>query len=190
MFMHFINSFNWVDLLILAILVRIVYIGVQTGIVIELFKLLGVLLTAFVTLHYYSQFGVFLNRITKAPAAWMTPAAFVFLWVAMFLACWLIREGLLMIFTIEAQSMVDKWGGAILGIGRFFIVASLTLFLFLSTGDKYFERMVSGSFSQKYILTVAPGFYNGVCDGFVLKVFPNAAANAAVSGELKKIKKR
>jgi uncharacterized membrane protein required for colicin V production len=190
MFMNFINSFNWVDLLIAVILLRVVFIGIQTGIVVELFKLLGVLLTAFVCLHYYSYVGIFLQRITKAPAGLMTPIAFVLLWAVMFLVCWLIREGLLIVFTIEAQSLVDKWGGAFLGLGRFFVVASMVIFLFLSTGDKYFEKMVVRSFSQKYVLPVAPGFYSGVCDGFLIKVFPGEKMNVAVGEELKKVSKR
>ena len=190
MFMEFIRRFNWVDLLILAFLVRIVYSSIQAGIVVELLKLLGALFTVFVCFHYYVHVGMFLHRITMAPAAWTPPVAFLLLWILLFVLCWLIRKGLLMLFTIEAQSFINKWGAVLLGICRFFVVGSMVFFLFMTTGDKYLEKMSLEAFSQKVVLPVAPKIYNGVCDGFVIKLFPAEKINPDVGEQLKKVNKR
>lgn len=191
MFMHFLQSLNWVDLLMLAILVRIVYIGIQTGVVIEMFKLLGILLTIFICFHYYAPFARFLMYITRAP--WvniMEAVSFGMLWAIMFVVCKLIRDGMFMLFTIDAQSFVDKWGGALLGIGRFFIIGSMTMFLFLIPGEKYLQARTVESFSGKYVISVAPNFYTVLCDGLVSKIFSKERASKAVKEQMKKVEPR
>jgi uncharacterized membrane protein required for colicin V production len=191
MFMDILKSLNWVDFLVLAILVRIIYIGVQTGVVTELFKLLGVFLTAFVCLHYYAPLAIFLKHITKLP--WQNaaePVSFALLWIALFVSCKFIRDGLFMLFTIEAQSTVDRWGGAILAVGRFFLVASMTLFLLLLPNIKYLQTKTVDSLSGKHVLLVAPKFYRVMCDGFVSKVFPSEKTSKAVAEQMKKVEPR
>ncbi|NTV29415.1 MAG: CvpA family protein [Candidatus Omnitrophica bacterium] len=174
-----------------AILIRIVYIGIQGGFVLEMFKFLGALLTVFVTLHYYAHFAQFLMHITKMP--WLNVAeviSFLSIWLIMFLVCKLIRDGMFMLFTIDAQSFVNKWGGALLGIGRFFIVGSMTMFFFLISGTQYLEAKTAESFSCKYVIFVAPKFYSAVCEGFVAKIFSGEKVSAAVREQLKKVEPR
>ena len=191
MLIHFFKSLNWVDLLMLAILIRIVYIGVQAGVVMEMFKLLGALLTTFVCFHYYSAVARFIIHITKAPWGNIVEVlSFVLLWALMFVVCKLIRDGLFILFSIEAKSIVDKWGGALLGIGRFFIIGSMTMFLLLMPGDKYLEARTAEAFSRPYVLMVAPNFYRTFCDGLVVKVFQKEKPNKAVWEHLKKVESR
>lgn len=191
MFTHFLQSLNWIDLLMLAILVRIVYIGIQAGVVVEMFKLLGALLTTFICFHYYAHFARFLMHISKAP--WVNIAesvSFLILWVGMFGLCKLVRDGLFMLFTIDTKSFVDKWGGALLGGGRFFIIGSMTMFLFLIPGEKYFEVKVAEAFSSKYVISVAPNFYTVLCDGLVSRVFSKERVSKAVREQMKKVEPR
>jgi uncharacterized membrane protein required for colicin V production len=189
--MNFLRSLNWVDLLMLAILIRIVYSGLQAGCVIEMFKLLGALVTVFVTFHYYVPFAKFLMHITKAP--WVNVVeviSFLMLWVILFVLCKLIRDGMFMLFTIDAQSFVNKWGGALLGIGRFFIIGSMTLFLFFVSGSKYLEDKTVESFSGQHVVVVAPNFYTVLCEGFVSKIFPNEKVSKALRVQMKKVEPR
>lgn len=190
MILDFIKNINWVDIIIILILVRIVYIGVQTGVVIELFKLLGVLVTSFLTLQYFTTLAHFFHQITKAPEPWMIPLAFLLLWGVLFFACKLLRDAIFLVFTIEAQSLVDKWGGALLSIVRFFLVASMTLFAFFLTGEKYIQSKVATSFSKKYAMNAAPGFYHGMWDGFFSKLFAGKKPNPAVADVLNRAGKR
>jgi uncharacterized membrane protein required for colicin V production len=188
MFMHFLKSLNWIDLLMLAILIRIVFIGMQAGFVIEMFKLLGAFLTVFICFHYYAPFAQVLVGITNSP--WYNAAevlSFLILWGVLFFICKLIRDGMFILFTIDAQSFVNKLGGALLGIGRFFIVGSMALYLFFVTRVEYFETKTMGSFSGKHIVFVAPNFYSVLCEGFVSKVFPSEKVSKAVREQLKRV---
>ncbi|MBF0620104.1 MAG: CvpA family protein, partial [Candidatus Omnitrophica bacterium] len=162
------------------------YVGVQAGVVIELFKTLGALVTVFVAFHYYTALtGLLLSKVA-APAPVGILIVFVALWVVLFLLCKFIRDGIMMVFTIQAQAAVDKWGGAVLAVGRFFIVASMLMFAFLLTGKGYLSHMASVSFSNKYVTNVAPNIYRGMCEGVITKLFPKEKVNTAVRDVLEK----
>ena len=61
-FTHIVQSINWVDVVMLVLLIRIVFIGVRTGFVTELFKLFGVFCSVFVGLHYYTPLAALLAK--------------------------------------------------------------------------------------------------------------------------------
>ncbi len=187
MFMHFIKSLNWVDILMLALALRLVYIGLQTGIVTEIFKIFGLVLALFFSFQYFALVASVIKMV-KIPEGIIFTVAFLVIWCFMELACMLIRQGLFMIFTIQAQSAVDKWGGAIIAVFRFFVTGSMVLFAFFLTGEKYLQTKASEAASSKYIVKVAPTIYQGLSDGFVSKIFPQEKYNTAVNDALKGIR--
>ena len=89
-----------------------------------------------------------------------------------------------MIFTVQTISAVDRWGAVVVSIARFCLTASMLMFVFLLTDQPYMERMTTSSFSQKYVLFVAPDTYRKIADGFVAKFFPSEKSNTAVVEEL------
>ena len=180
MIVNTLRSINWVDILVLALAVRVVYIALQTGFVVEFSKLVGVFLTIFVSFHYYTMFGGFALKRTDVPDGLLYALAFVALWGLTALLCKLIRDGLLLLFTIQAQSMLDRWGAAIISVFRFVLLASMMMFLFLVTGHPYLQAKTMSSLSHRYLLGAAPAVYGTICNRVVSKIFPAEKYNDAV----------
>lgn len=184
----FIKNFNWTDLLILAVLVRVIYTSVQTGFIVELFKLFGTVVTLFICFHYYSGLAGVIFRNSGIAEGWAWAVVFAVLWAVCFVVCKLIRDGLFLVFTVETQALVDKWGAPVLAIGRFFLVGSMMLFLLLTTGNEYLEMMTVRSFSHQYVLSVAPEVYRSISDGVVTKLVASEKFNERVNETLNRVR--
>src|SRR3990167_1771635 len=74
------SSFNFVDVILGLIIIRCVYSGATAGLVIEFFKLLGMLFATFIALHYFTAFAEFLNRLVSIPLNFSEMIAFLGLW--------------------------------------------------------------------------------------------------------------
>lgn len=179
--MEFLKNFNWVDVLLLTLAVRIVYTAGKTGFIVELLKTLGVLFTLLVVFHFYSTLAGWCPQVAFFPGQWLPALAFVVLWLAGVILCRLIREGFLLMFTVQSISLVDSWGAAALSVVRFLLIGSMLLFLFFATGVPYLHRGAQGAFVGKHILPVAPGTYSKVTRGFVAALFPAEKVNPAVA---------
>jgi uncharacterized membrane protein required for colicin V production len=181
--MEFLKSLNWVDILVAVVAIRIVYISVQTGFVCEFTKTLGVLAAVFVAFHYYVKISVIIGRMVQVPMSVVEVCVFTASWLLILLLCKFLRDGIFLVFTVQAISVVNQWGAAVVAIGRFFLTASMLMFVFLLTDQPYMERMTSTSFTQKYVLSVAPQVYRGLISEIVVKFFPNQKVNPAVEDE-------
>lgn len=190
MTMAWLGRLNWVDLVVGLIFVRIVFVGINTGFVIEFFKFLGTVFTVFVCLHYFSPLSALLASFTSSPLVVAVCVTFPLFWFFLFLLCKIVRDGLLMVFSIEAQAFVDKWGGALVGSVRACFVASMILFLFLLTENAYLESMTARSLSGRYLARVSPGVYQAIHEALVAKLFPGDRLNPEVARQLGKIERR
>ena len=180
----FLKQLNWVDILTAVILVRIVYISAKTGFVTEFMKMLGTLLSVFFAYHFYTKFSALLAHLTSMNPGVLKTLSFGIIWLVVYGICQLIRNGLFVVFTVETLSLVDRWGAAAASLVRFFLTASMIMFMFLATDIPYMEKMTFSSFSQKYVLRVAPKVYYSITNGVVVKFFPSQSDNGAVAEEL------
>jgi uncharacterized membrane protein required for colicin V production len=185
MFMHFINTLNWVDIVILGLAIRIIFIGMQTGVMTEFIKVLGLILALFLSFQYYILIGGFLKIGGKIPDGFFLAGGFLVIWFVVTIIFMFLRQGLFILFTVQTITAVDKWGGAILAVGRFVLTASMVLFVFFVTGNEYLQTKAVDAFSCKYLVDVAPRLYKGMSDKFVSRVVPNMKYNSAVRETLK-----
>ena len=182
MFVEFLKSLNWVDILMILLVIRIVFIGVKTGFVIEFFKLIGTIAAVFITLHYYVVFAKlftqFQLKFVSMPIAQLI--AFVLLWVAVIVVAKFVREGLLLLLKVEANNILNTWVGGLLSILRAVLVCSLVFIALYLPRIDYFQQNCDNSFSHPYLYEVAPNAYKGVYDGVVSKVFPQEKLNESI----------
>jgi hypothetical protein len=188
MFMHFINSLNWVDILILAFAIRIIYIGMQIGFMTELFKVVGLVLALFCSFQYYILVGGMIKVYGKIPDGYYFVLGFLLIWIIITVIFKFLRQGFFLLFTVQTISTLDKWGGAIVAVGRFALTASMVMFILLVTGDEYLQTKTADAFSRKYLVNVAPRFYKGLSDKIVSKVIPVVKYNSAVRETMKDLK--
>ena len=186
--MHFIHSLNWVDIVVLVLGIRIIYIGMRTGIMTEFIKFLGLVVALFASFQYYIVVGESIKIGGKIPESFFLAAGFLVIWGAVTLVFMFLRQGFFMLFTVQTVSALDKWGGAILAVGRFIVTASMVMFVLLVTGNEYLQTKTTEAFSRKYFVNVAPGLYHGLSTRFVSRVAPNVKYNSAVRDALKGVK--
>ena len=172
---------NWVDIFLCLILVRAVYIGLRSGFVIELFKLIGIFFAVVISLHYFSGASHFLQEKVHLPESAANFASLGFLWGVVVLAFKFIREGIMLLFKVEAHSALNSTGGFIASVVRGFLIGSLAILLLRSSATEYFTKNIANSFGAEKMAGAAPRVYEATYKGFVSKFFPSEEFNKSVS---------
>ncbi len=173
-----IKSLNWIDIAVGLIIIRTIYSGIKTGVVTEIFKLLGSAFSVFAVLHYYSQWGEFLYEKIHLPLAAAQFVSFLLLWAAVMLIAKFVREGFLVLLRMEAHSLFDRWGGLVLSLSRGLLVASLFLLLLNVLEMDYLKKNLEKSLTAPRLALLAPKTYEFLFSGLVVKFFPNEEINS------------
>ncbi len=196
-FTHFLQSINWVDVAMLVLFIRVVFIGVKTGFVTELFKLLGILSAIFVGMHYYSSLTDFLIQRTGWSVNWLAFLIFVILVSIVVVAITFFREGFFILFKFETtHAGLNQWGGGVLSVIRAVFLASLILYGILLSNVQVLQKQTFTSVSHKIVLKVAPNTYAFIFNNFLGKIFAKEKFNDQVfivvsqngSGVVKRLK--
>ena len=181
MSLDILGRLNWVDIFLCLILVRAVYIGLRSGFVIELFKLLGIFFAVFISLHYFSGASHFLQEKVHLPSGPADFASLGFLWSVVVLAFKFIREGIMLLFKVEAHSTLDSAGGFIASVVRGFLICSLATLLLRASAMEYFTNNIDNSLGAAKVVGIAPRVYEATYQGFISKFFPSEEFNESVS---------
>jgi uncharacterized membrane protein required for colicin V production len=179
-----ISHINWVDLFVLIILLRGCYIAVQTGFIVEFFKLLGLVLAVFFSFHYYTPLVDLLKKKAGLgsimPLAFADFLSFIFICGGVYLIIVAARKSILGLFKVEAPSLVNKWGSLVLGIFRSMLLAGLVIFILVISSVDYLKNCAVGSFSGKKFFKVPVAVYSGLWNGVGSKFLPNEHFNKTV----------
>ena len=182
-FFAFLKLLNWIDIAVVIIFIRILYISLKTGIGAEIFKILGAITATYLSLHYYSSIaGYFTNRFAlESPGtATVESMAFAILACIGYAFFLLLRLMLKRFMNVEVVPTISRFGGLILGIVRAFLFASLLLYFFLTTGQPYLRKSIRTSFSGMDIVYLAPSAYNFLWSAVMSKLAPREKFNSAV----------
>jgi len=60
--MEILTKINWVDILVVIIMIRTTYIAFQDGLSHEIFPLISTVFTIVLSLHYYEKIAVFISQ--------------------------------------------------------------------------------------------------------------------------------
>jgi len=176
MILDIIKKFNWVDLLVIFLVIRIVYIATKNGFPVELFKLLGTIAAIFVSLHYYAMLADliasrFLANLVphRFPLEFLDFLCFLILAVITYLVFLFLRSMFFQLVRIEAVSRLNKWGGFILGTVRAVFLSSLIVFGLAASSVTYFKNSVSSSYYGVRLFGVCTKTYTSIWEGFLSK---------------------
>ena len=174
------RHFNYLDIFILILILRICYVALKTGLPVELFKLAGILAAIFLSLHYY----IFLSgSIVEKIDLGLTPLGFVdfFIFISMAIAGYLLFMALRCIFyrfiKLEAAASLSKWGGLALGAFRGLFMAGLITFTLLVSGLPYLNKSVENSYLAGRIYKVAPDTYKWLWNSVFSKFMGSEESN-------------
>jgi len=177
MFGKILAYLNWVDVLIGLIYLRALYIGLKKGLIVELFKTVGMVFTIFIALHYYVVTAVKLNVNFAAPIKVGEILALLVFWLLIKIVFKFLREGFIIIFKAEPHPGVNKVGGAFLAFLRGSLISSFILFLFFVTGNNYLIQKANESYFGRPVQALSARIYGDIFDGFFNKLFPDEKKN-------------
>lgn len=184
MFLEVLKQSNWLDIFVVIILFRTSYISIKNGISVELFKLLGTLFACFISLHYFTNLADFFQaRIPTPPSIPLEIwdfFSFLLLAILGYLVLVVLRETFFRFIKTEAITMLNKWGAAVLGIARGFILVSLVIFLLSIPVIDYFGNSVREAFFGRHLVKVSIGTYSYFWHSLVSKFMPRSEFNKAV----------
>lgn len=184
MISNILTRLNWIDFIVISILIRVLYVGGKNGFIVELFKLIGITFTAYVSLHYYVKLSNFIiQRLPNMPVPGELVHFFVFiLLVAVSYAIFVfVRRGFCNLVKMEAAPMLSKWGGVFLGVGRGILTSSLVMIVLLMSIFPYLNTSVRKSYSGRYLFYVAVSTYSVIWNGFMSKFMAGEKFNDSIS---------
>ncbi|RKY29576.1 MAG: hypothetical protein DRP74_08605 [Candidatus Omnitrophota bacterium] len=182
--LEYIKQFNWVDILVAILLIRICYVAVKTGFPVELFKLLGTVSAIYLACHYYVKVGAFLNnRIPLEGVGWLkfsTFLAFLVLGLLGYFVFMVIRNFLMALIKMEAISLLNRWGALMLGVIRAALFVSLLLFTLAVSNSNYLKNSLTNSFLSPKFLKLTPAVYGALWNNLLYRFMNKQAFNKAV----------
>ncbi len=179
------TKFNWVDIVVICLILVTTYRGAKKGFIIEIFKLLGVVLSIYVSLHYFSDASD--NLLEYFPAVGMIfsdSLCFVILATVSYLAVLALREVLRRFFKTEAPSGLQRWGGLVLGFVRGLLLTSMLLISFYFINSHYLKESTEKSFLGSRLVNTDVKAYEGIFNAVVSKFSPGAKFNQHIYGIL------
>jgi uncharacterized membrane protein required for colicin V production len=181
-FAEFLYQFNWIDIVVVILTLRILYISFKNGLKVEFFKFCGIVCALYISLQYYSALSVFLNNRVfnrHTHSRLFDTLSFGLLIVVGYGVIVLARILIGRVVHSEIDARLDKWGGFVLGVFRALFTVSIALCLLIVSSSEYFKKSIKGSFSGTYMAAVAPNVYLHM-NGFVSKLQKNENQNSSV----------
>ena len=155
--MDIIAKINWVDVLIVIILVRIGYVALQDGLSHEIFPLIGAVATACISARYYSELALLVQSITGLSVQILDLLVFVLLIVGIGLIFKMARILVDILVKVTWHPLVEKFGGLIFGFLRASVVISVVLMMMSLMPFSYLHYSIKErSLSGPYFLKVVP----------------------------------
>jgi len=183
MLLNIIKQFNWIDIFVAIILLRIGYNALKRGISIEFFKLLGTIAAIYLSLHYYTIFSdAIRGRITTEENAlgFLSPITFITLAILGYFLFAILRSIFYRFIKMEAAPRLNKWGGLLLGLVRGILFLSLIIFMMVITRIDYLQRITHQSYFGKGLFKVAPATYAFLWNKATSKFMVNEEFNQSV----------
>jgi len=185
MLLDILRQFNWFDIFIVFLLLKIGYTSVKNGFVVELFKFLGTVFAIYISFHYFTVLSdIFMKRVPDEqgfPLPFMDYVVCLVLIISIYLFFVLLRNLVCHFVKMEAVPTLSKWGGFILGIGRGIIVSSLIAFLFFISTVDYLSASAKNSYISRRIFNVSISTYDAAWNGLMNKLAPNEKHNRTIT---------
>ncbi|HAJ56275.1 MAG TPA: hypothetical protein DCL35_00730 [Candidatus Omnitrophica bacterium] len=179
---------NWADFVVIAIVARMCFIGTNTGLAIELFKLFGLWLATVIAFQTYTTpLSDFLNtRVPALPLDAGDVFVFVVVLAVVTIVIRIIRESFFLLVKIEAQDTFNKLAGLLIGLLRGVWISSIALYIMTISTAEYLETSAKSSLFGHKVIIFAPSVYKGSFNGLISKLIPGIEVNPQVDQALER----
>lgn len=153
--------FNWIDLVAVVLLVRLVYVGIQTGLASELVKLTALCLGILISFRLYQSWGDWIATRTFLTHEWASVLVMLMAVVVVYLVSVSVLRLIQKAATVQFAAILDKWGGAGAAVVRMCIIMSIGLVALQQLpSDTLRATIEERSMSGKFLSRVAPVVYD------------------------------
>ena len=156
------SSVNWIDFLIVVILVRACYIGASRGFGQELFGSLGAVLALILSMRYFEQLGQIIAYFSpiELPTLLANALGFVAIAFGIIFIFKIIEAFSGKVVKVEFHSFINKMGGVVFGLLKGCLWISLLLLFLFMLPSSYLENSIrSKSLTGEYFLKIGPAIY-------------------------------
>lgn len=193
MILEVLSKFNFLDFIVLILLFRICYIAAKTGLSVEIFKLLGVICSTYIALHYYTTLSDRIQRrfMPEAmPLEFMDFIIFILLTVAGYLLFVGLRSILFRFVQLNAIPKINQFAGLILGMARGFLVVGLLSYTLVISSVTYLNSSVKHSYLASKASVISPQSYEWLWMNIFSKFSAHGKFNATVTEVMDKFNRR
>ncbi|MDD5137127.1 MAG: CvpA family protein [Candidatus Omnitrophica bacterium] len=163
--MEILTKINWVDVLILILVLRTTYVSLQDGLSHEIFPLIGSICMLIFSLHYYTKIAEFFYNIGfTLPMVFLNLVGFVVVFISIGLLFKLIKIFIDKIIKVSWHPLIERFGGLLAGIVRGSILTSTVLIIIVLIPLPYLQWSVRDrSLAGPYFLRIGPAIYEKTC---------------------------
>ncbi len=165
--MEIISRVNWVDLLVVIIMLRTIYVSFQDGLSHSVFPLFGSILKLVLALHFYSMLGSVLHvSIALVPVSVCNMASFLAIILIMGLVLKLLKNLIDAIIKVTWHPLIEKIGGVAVGALRGAVSASIVLIFLALVPLSYLQWSIKDkSLCGMFFLRAGPAIYRTISGG-------------------------
>ncbi len=154
---------NWIDLLVVILLIRSSYVGFTKGFGWEFFRVIAVICAAIGAIYFYENGARLISDYIPVLYPLANQISFTSLYLIILLIIKIITLFIDKIIKLEVFSALDMIGGLVLGAGRGVILLSLLLITLMWTPIPYFEKSIQErSLTGQTISAAAPFIYEKI----------------------------
>ena len=154
---------NWVDVVVLLLVIRCVYTGIRNGLTVELFRFLGVISGLIIAIYWYGKAAnIFIVNFSLPERI----CEFVcFIAIAQIIRL-IFKYGITLAFkilNIQFLPQLEKPGGGIVGFGRGIILSGTLLLAIVLLPSVYLEESIyDKSFSGMFLIKACEKTYKSL----------------------------
>ena len=159
---------NWVDIIILILLLRTTYTGFTRGLGYEVLNLIGLIATVVIAIHNYKYLGTFFVNRLDLPVEFSNFIGFLILAFGTVLVFRYIRNIFYRYLKVGIFPILERFGGLIFGFIRGCLLVSIVLLCLLLIPNSYIRGSIyHKSLGGMLFLKAAP-----TCYEYSTRLFP------------------
>jgi len=157
------QKINWVDLLVVILLIRGSYVGFTKSFGWEFFRFIGYICAILAAIYYYETASRLISDYFPVVSPISNLLSFTGIYLIILLIIKLIDFLIAKIIKIETVSAAGRFGGCLFGFFRGSLLTSLLLISLAFTPIPYFEKSIKDrSYTGGAVLKIAPFLYDKV----------------------------
>jgi len=171
---------NWIDLLVVILLIKSGYVGFTKGFGWELFRLIGYICTLLATIYFYEPISRLISDYISVVSPFSNLLSFTAIYLIILLLFKLAAALLERLIKKETFSSIDRVGGLVLGFFRGSIGLSLLMISLIFTPLPYFEKSIKErSYTGQTAIKIVPFIYEK--SAMVFPILKSGQRNEALS---------